>query len=59
MKAHPSFEEFCQVLIGEWVRIEYEMEHLGSRYTASDMRFTASMAERKRQERIYNIAVGK
>ena len=58
MKAHPSFEEFCQVLMGEWVKIEYEMEHLGSGYTASDMRFTASIAERKRQERIYNIAMG-
>ena len=58
MKAHPSFEEFCQVLMGEWVKIEYEMEHLGSGYTASDLRFTASVAERKRQERIYNIAMG-
>ena len=33
------------------------MDHLETGYTASDMRFTASMAERKRQERIHNVAM--
>ena len=57
MKAHPTFEEFAKLLMGEWNKIEYEMDHLESGYTASDMRFAASMAERKRQERIYNVAM--
>ena len=58
MKAHPTFEEFAKLLMGEWNKIEYEMDHLESVYTASDMRFATSMAERKRQERIYNVATG-
>ena len=41
--------------MGEWNKIEYEMDHLESGYTASDMRFDASMVERKRKERIYNV----
>ena len=57
MKAHPTFEEFAKLLMGEWNKIEYEMDHLESGYTAGDMRFAASMAERKRQERIYNVAM--
>ena len=57
MKAHPTFEEFAKLLMGEWNKIEYEMDHLESVYTASDMRFATSMAERKRQERIYNVAM--
>ena len=57
MKAHPTFEEFCEVIMDEWVKIDYELEHLESGYTASDMRFNASLAERKRQERIYNVAI--
>ena len=57
MKAHPTFEEFCEVIMGEWVKIDYELDHLESGYTASDMRFNASLAERKRQERIYNVAM--
>ena len=58
MKAHPTFGEFAKLLMGEWNKIEYEMDHLESVYTASDMRFATSMAERKRQERIYNVATG-
>ena len=57
MKAHPTFEEFAKLLMGDWNKIEYEMDHLESGYTASDMTFAASMAERKRQERIYNVAM--
>ena len=34
------------------------MDHLESRYKSSGIRFAASMAARKRQERIYNIAMG-
>ena len=43
--------------MGEWVRIDYEMDHLESGFTHKDLRFTASSAEKKRQERIYNIAM--
>ena len=37
MKAHPTFEMFAKLLMGEWNKIEYEMDHLESGYTASDM----------------------
>ena len=30
---------------------------IGSSYTASDMRFNAFLAERKRQERVNNVAM--
>ena len=30
MKAHPTFEEFAKLLMGEWNKIEYEMDHLES-----------------------------
>ena len=33
------------------------MDHLESRYKSSGIRFAASMAARKRQERIYNNAM--
>ena len=33
MKPHPSFEEFCKVLMGEWVKIDVELDHLASGYT--------------------------
>ena len=56
MKAHPSFEEFCQVIMREWIRIEFEMDHLESGSTRDALRFKASKAERNRQERIFNIA---
>ena len=57
MKPHPSFQEFCQVLMGEWVRIEFELDHLASGYTREDLKFKASSQETKRSERIYNIAI--
>ena len=57
MKAHPTFREFCVGLMGEWNKIEYEIEHLETGFTVADLRFTASVAERKRQERIYNVAM--
>jgi hypothetical protein len=57
MKAHPTFEMFAKLLMGEWNKIECEMDHLVSGYTASDLRFVASMAERTTQERIYNVAM--
>ena len=57
MKAHPTFQEFCKVIMGEWVKIDFELDHLESGFTSSDMRFSASMAEKKRQERIFNVAM--
>ena len=57
MKAHPTFEMFAKLLMGEWNKIECEMDHLVSGYTASDLRFVASMAERTTHEWIYNVAM--
>lgn len=56
MKAHPSFEEFCQVVMREWIRIDFEMDKLESGSTRDDLRFKASKAERNRHDRILNIA---
>ena len=53
MKAHPTFEEFSEVIMGEWVKIDYELDHLES---GSDMRFNGCLPERKRQERVYNVS---
>ena len=47
-KAHPTFQEFCKVIMGEWVKIDFELDHLESEFTSSDLRFSASMAEKKR-----------
>ena len=57
MKAHPTFKKFCKVIMGEWVIIDFELDYLESGITSSDMRFSASMAENKRQERISNVAI--
>ena len=43
--------------MGEWVIIDFELDHLESGFTSSDMRFSASMAKKKRQERISNVAM--
>ena len=56
MKAHPSFEDFCQVIMREWIRIEFEMDQLESGNTRNDLRFKACKAERKRHDRILNVA---
>ena len=40
--------------MGEWVIIDFELDYLESGFTLSDMRFSASMAKKKRQERISN-----
>ena len=57
MKAHPTFQKFCKVIMGEWVIIDFELDHLESGFTSSNMRFSASMAKKKRQERISNVAM--
>ena len=28
MKPHPTMEHFCRVLMGEWIKIDYEMDLL-------------------------------
>ena len=43
--------------MGEWVIISFELYYLESGFTLSDMRFSASMAKKKRQERISNLAM--
>ena len=57
MKAHPTFQKFGKVIMGEWVIIDFELDYLESGFTLSDMRFCASMANKKRQERISNVAI--
>ena len=57
MKSHPSFEEFCKSLMGEWTKIDYEMEHLKNGYGRKDLKFNTSVSERKRKERIYNVVM--
>ena len=57
MKANPKFQEFCKVIMGEWVIIDFELDYLESGFTSSDMRFSASMAKKKRQEIISNVVM--
>ena len=55
MKAHPSFEEFCQVIMREWIIIDLKMDKLETGSTRDDLRYKASKAERNRHDRILNI----
>ena len=57
MKAHSTFQKFCKVIMGEWVIIDFELDYLESGFTLSDMRFSTSMAKKKRQERISKMAM--
>ena len=57
MKPNPSLEDFCRVLMGEWVKIDYVMDHLESGITADKIKFKTSSAEKNRQERIFNVAM--
>ena len=57
MKPHPSMEHFCRVLMGEWVKIEYEMDLLESGVTKEKLKFKASSTEINRQDRIFNVAM--
>ena len=57
MKSNPSFEDFCKSLMGEWTKIDYEMDHLKNGYGRNDLKFNPSVAERKRKERVYNVAM--
>ena len=57
MKAHPTFEEFCQVLMGEWNKIDFEMDLLESGHTRDQLKFKTSTADINRQKRIFNIAM--
>ena len=43
--------------MGEWVKIDYEMEHLKNRFDKKDLKFNTSVQERKRKEWIYNVAM--
>ena len=36
MKSHPSFTDFCKSIMGEWVKIDYEMEHLQNGFDKKD-----------------------
>ena len=41
----------------EWVKIDYEMEHLKNGFDKKDLKFNTSVQERTRKERIYNVAM--
>ena len=41
----------------EWVKIDYGMEHLKNGFDKKDLKFNTSVQERKRKERIYNVAI--
>ena len=43
--------------MGEWVKIDYEMDHLESGQPKDKMRFKPSTAETNRQNRIFNFAM--
>ena len=43
--------------MGEWVKIDYEMEHLKNGFDKKDFKFNTPVQERKRKERIYNVAM--
>ena len=49
--SHPSFEDFCKSMMGEWTKIDNEMEHLKNGYGRNDLKFNHSVAGRKRKER--------
>ena len=57
MKSNPSFEDFCKSLMGEWTKIDYEMDHLKNGYGRNDLKFNPSVPERKRKERVYTVAM--
>ena len=57
MKSHPSFTDFCKSIMVEWIKIDYEMEHLKNGFDKKDLKFNTPVQERKRKERIYNVAV--
>ena len=55
MKSHPTFEDFLKYLMGEWTKIDHEIEHLKNGYGRKDLKFNIS--ERKRKERIHTVAM--
>ena len=52
MKPHPSMEHFCRVLMGEWIKIDYEMDLLESGVSKEKLKFKANSTETNRQDRI-------
>ena len=44
------------IIMREWIRLVLEMDQLESGNTREDLRFKASKVERKRRERILNVA---
>ena len=44
------------IIMREWIRLVLEMDQLESGNTREDSRFKASKVERKRRERILNVA---
>ena len=43
--------------MGEWVKIDYVMDHLESGISVDKIKFKTSSAEKNRQERIFNVAM--
>ena len=57
MKPHPSMEHFCRVLMGEWIKIDYEMDLLESGVSKEKLKFKANSTETNRQDKILNVAM--
>ena len=57
MKPHPSMEHFCRVLMGEWIKIDYEMDLLESDVSKEKLKFKANSTETNRQDSILNVAM--
>ena len=49
--------ETSTVLLGEWNKIDFEMDLLESGHTRDQLKFKASTSDINRQNRIYNIAM--
>ena len=41
----------------EWVKIDYEMEHLKNGFDQKYLKVNTPVQERKRKERMYNVAM--
>ena len=57
IKSHPTFEDFCKSLIGEWTKNRLwngtSQEWIGRK----DLKFNTSVSERKRKERIHTVGM--
>ena len=50
-------EHFCRILMGKWIKIDYEMDLLESGVSKEKLKFKANSTETDRQDRILNVAM--